>query len=362
MSEKTAIQWTDHTFNIAWGCTKVSAGCANCYADRDASRYGFSIWGPGTERRTFGEKHWNEPRKWNRAAEKEGRRHRVFCSSMCDIFEDHPTIDAEREKLLDLVLATPWLDWQILTKRANRMWLWFNALYGIDARDEDSPKSGSFERNGVTCAWPIANVWLGTSIEDQPTADRRIQFVLDTPAVVRFVSLEPILGPVNLRELDTLKGLNPDRVETKFHPRIRHDALTGLTSAMDEYTTPALDWVIVGGESGPDARPCDVAWIRSIVEQCKAASVPVFVKQMGSTRGACPQCGHADEDHGFARTIGCQHGNGSERSPICGCRKMRDEIDHTIGDPYAHHPQRDHKGGDPSEWPEDLRVREFPKS
>ncbi len=115
MSQLTAIEWTDHTFNVAWGCMKVSPGCQHCYADTLSSRYGFDVWGPAatTERRTFGDKHWAEPYRWNKAAGNAGVRRRVFCCSMCDLFEDHPTIDAEREKLWPLIRATPHLDWRL---------------------------------------------------------------------------------------------------------------------------------------------------------------------------------------------------------------------------------------------------------
>ncbi|MGE3705679.1 MAG: DUF5131 family protein [Vicinamibacterales bacterium] len=290
MSTTTGIQWTDHTFNIAWGCTKVSAGCTNCYADRDATRYGFKVWGPQAERRTFGEKHWNEPLRWNRAAAKAGVRRRVFCSSMCDVFEDHPTIDAERELLWCLIKDTPWLDWQLLTKRADRMQAWAtkwreNLRY--------SPHEEHAELSSMLTPWPLPNVWAGVSVEDQATADARIPLLLQTPAAVRFVSVEPMIGPVDL---------NPYLIEV--------------------CDIPPLDWCIVGGESGPGARPCDVDWIRSIVDQCRATRTACFVKQLGARR---------IED-------GCHH------------RGHTASLDRV----------RDRKGGDSSEWPADLRVREFP--
>lgn len=283
MSLATAIQWTDSTFNIAWGCTKYSPGCANCYAERDSTRYGFKIWGADSPRRTFGEKHWREPLKWNRDAEKAGRRHRVFCSSMCDVFEDHPTIDAERTKLWPLVHQTPWLDWQVLTKRADRM----RQIMG-------SP--------------PPDNLWLGVSVEDQATADERIPLLLQTPAAVRFVSYEPALGPVDFR------------------------SMLSITEEWEQRSN-RIDWIIVGGESGPGARPCDVAWIRSTVEQCVDAGVPVFVKQLGA------------------------------RPAFRG-----DAITEVLAIPCAHRIEnrvatlrpKDRKGGEPSEWPSDLRVREMP--
>ena len=218
MGETTKIQWTDHTFNVAWGRTKVSPGCANCYAEKDAHRYGFDVWGKGTERRTFGDKHWAEPLKWNREAAREGRRHRVFCSSMADVFEDHPTIEALLPRLRCLINDTPNLDWQILTKRAERM---------LDL-------------------WPVfpVNAWAGVSVESNDYI-HRINALRKVDAVIRFVSFEPILGPVT--------GAN----------------LRGI------------HWAIFGGESQSGARPCDVEWIRGGIAACRHEGAAPFVKQLG---------------------------------------------------------------------------------
>ncbi len=225
MSEKTAIAWTDHTFNIAWGCVKVSEGCKHCYAEGivTSGRFGGSddIWGKGKARRTFGERHWKEPLAWDRRAAREGVRRRVFCSSMCDVFEDHPTIDAERAKLWELVRRTPNLDWQILTKRPERIATELPEGWGPGG-------------------WP--NVWLGTSIESGRWCGRA-GHLRSIPAVVRFVSYEPALGP--------LDALN----------------LTGL------------DWVIYGGESGPNFRKEDKQWARDMRDRCREAGVAFFHKQ-----------------------------------------------------------------------------------
>lgn len=287
MSEKTAIQWTDHTFNVAWGCTKISPGCANCYAEGDAKRYGFDVWGPDKPRRIFGEKHWREPLKWNRDAEKAGVRRRVFTSSMTDVFEDHPTINREREKLWPLIASTPWLDWQILTKRAERM------------RRHDFAH--------------MPNVWIGVSVENQATADERIPLLISTRARVRFVSYEPALGPIDFTKtcfIQTDLGLSSYNL-----------AGLGCTRGPD-YGPP--DWIIVGGESR-GSRPFDLAWARSTIATCKSAGIACFVKQLGATAYAQPV-------YHEGRIVG-----GVTR-----------ELD-------------DRKGGDPSEWPEDLRVREFPQ-
>lgn len=220
MPEKTLIAWTSHTFNIAWGCVKVSPGCKFCYADGLADRYGFDVWGPKKHRRTFGDKHWAEPLKWSAAAERAGERRRVFCSSMCDVFEDHPTIEAERAKLWPLIRRTPWLDWQLLTKRADRI------------RDNLPADWGD--------GWP--NVWLGASIENNDYVSRA-DWLRVIPATVRFVSYEPALGPLD--KLD----------------------LTGI------------DWLIFGGESGPHFRQMDVQWARDIKARCESAGTAFFFKQ-----------------------------------------------------------------------------------
>lgn len=220
MSEKTIIAWTNHTWNLAWGCSKISPGCKNCYADDLSARYGWNVWGPSEPRRTFGDKHWAEPIKWNSAAATRRVRERVFCSSMCDNFEDHPTITAELFKLWPLIRSTPWLDWQLLTKRADRI-------------ADNLPGDWN---NGYP------NVWLGVSIENMDYA-WRADCLRDIPAVVRFVSYEPALGPLN--QLD----------------------LTGL------------DWIIFGGESGPRFRQADLQWSRDMRDKCRDAGVAYFHKQ-----------------------------------------------------------------------------------
>jgi len=181
---ETGIAWTDHTFNVAWGCTKVSPGCAHCYAEDLSTRYGHGVWGPNKPRRTFGAKHWAEPIAWDRAAGKpeprrsrwaesaphecggsERRRAKVFCSSMCDIFEDHRTIAEELVKLWPLIRATPHLDWQLLTKRVERIVESLPADWGDGYQ----------------------NVWLGVSIENREY-EWRVQLLRRVPAQVRFLS------------------------------------------------------------------------------------------------------------------------------------------------------------------------------
>ena len=245
---KTTIEWTStvdadgttspgFTFNPFWGCTKISEGCTNCYADTLSNRYGHNVWGPKADRRFFGDKHWAEPIKWNKAAERDGVRRRVFCASMADVFERHMVLatqsrmDVERARLWELIEATPMLDWLLLTKRPENI------------------------RTMVPLRWlhdVPHNVWYGTSTENQEQADIRIPELLQVPAVVRFLSAEPLLGPVNIRS-----GLGQT-----FH-------------------APQLHWVIAGGESGSKARPMDAEWARSIRDQCVSANVAFFFKQWG---------------------------------------------------------------------------------
>ena len=231
MGEKTIIAWTGHTFNIAWGCVKVSPGCDHCYAERNSARYGHNVWGKGAARRTFGAEHWREPFKWNRQAEENGRIGLVFSSSMCDIFENHPTIDQEREKLWPLIRQTPNLHWQLLTKRAERIKRHLPKDWG----DKGYP-----------------NVWLGISAENQKYYDLRYPFLAKIPALVRFVSYEPALGPIDF-------GFPPKHL-------------------------PLPNWVIYGGESGVNFRPEDKNWARSMRQQCKLAGTAFFHKQSSGYR------------------------------------------------------------------------------
>ncbi len=231
----TDIQWTwrrlsdgtwikGYSFNPWWGCLKVSEECQNCYALDIAHHYGHRVWGPAanTPRRLFGEKHWQEPLAWNRQAEKQGHRRSVFCASMADVFEEHPQLDGERLRLWDLIAKTPWLNWLLLTKRPERV---------LKMAPWSSP-------------WPD-NVWVGTSVGLQKRAEERLPFLLEIPAVVRFLSCEPLLGPLNLSAWIS-----------------------------------QLQWVISGGESGSQARPMDLAWPRSLRDQCQQANVPYFFKQV----------------------------------------------------------------------------------
>lgn len=230
MGKDSSIEWTDHTFNPWWGCVKVSPGCQNCYAEAWAKRVGEKIWGAKQDRRFFTEKHWGEPLKWNRDAESEGQRKRVFCASMADVFELRKDLDPWREKLWALVEQTPWLDWLLLTKR---------------------PQNIS-KKVPWTDNWP-ENVWIGTTVEDQFRADERIPILLQLPAKRRFLSCEPLLGPVDLSQWTIQRP-------KKLHP---------------------IDWVIAGGESGPNSRAMLPSWARQLRDECQAAEIPFHFKQWG---------------------------------------------------------------------------------
>jgi protein gp37 len=266
MAENSAIEWTDHTFNPWVGCTKVSPACVRCYAEAWAKRTGQDNLWAGKRRRTS-EANWKQPIIWNRKAKAAGVRAKVFCASLADVF-DNQVPDGWRVDLWRLIEQTPDLDWLLLTKRpqnAGRMIVEARrALLGADVEDRH-------------LEWPWPNVWLGTTVDNQAEADRRIPHLLATPARVRFLSCEPLLGPVNLTRIqmplrwgtylhDTLTGLHYDH-----HGRLRHS----------DYPPESIQWVICGGESGPGARPMHPDWARALRDECKDADVPFFFKQWG---------------------------------------------------------------------------------
>lgn len=234
---KTTIEWTGrrladgtllpgYTFNPWWGCMKVSEECPNCYAAGIAQRAGFKLWGPAstTPRRLFGEQHWHAPLVWNREAQQRGHRSSVFCASMADVFEQHPQLAPERGKLWRLIAQTPHLNWLLLTKRPEHILSMVPWKEGV---------------------WPD-NVWIGVSAGNQRRANERLPLLVQVPAVVRFVSYEPALEQVD------------------FTPWVQQ-----------------IDWLICGGESGAQARPFDIDWARLAREQCRAAEVRFFFKQVG---------------------------------------------------------------------------------
>jgi len=267
LGENSKIEWCHHTFNPWRGCSNVSPGCDHCYAERSSKRNPkvLGVWGDDGTRVIASEVYWRKPFAWNDRAAAAGELRPVLEDIGERRAEHAVALEETRERLFDLIDSTPHLDWLLLTKR---------------------PKNGqrmltTLSKDWLPEEWPLPNVWLGVSAEDQDRADERIPILLDTPAAVRFVSYEPALGPVD------------------FRPYI--DPRGGTT----------VDWVIVGGESGPAARPFDVMWAHMVIDQCLVEGGPaVFVKQLGSY--------YLD--------------------------------------------LRDRKGGDPGEWPEGLRVRQLPGS
>lgn len=311
MAENSKIAWTTHTFNPWIGCTKVSDGCANCYAAALMDdRYGKVAWGPQGTRKRTGDSNWRKPLVWNEAAERAGERHRVFCASLADVCEDWTgpilnskdeqlyrlasrryaslqpgqsflagrgvaTVDDLRSDLWELVRETPHLDWLILTKREDRIHL-------VPA---------------------LPNIWMGVTIENADNDYRWRNYLQHmTQYVVRWVSAEPLLSRLPIENWATVP-----------------------------------DWIIFGGESDQTqpARPCDVEWIRDGLRLCRERGIVPFVKQLGSriVHGYTP-----GEELGW-KLIECRKGGGA----------------------FTWRP-KDKAGAEPVEWPEELRVREFPEA
>lgn len=255
MAENSNIEWTHHTFNAWIGCTKVGPGCDNCYAEAWDAR-GLqgqeARWGPHAKRTRTAPANWRKPLSWDRAAAKAGERHRVFCSSLADVFDNHASILPEwRADLWALIRATPNLDWMLLTKRPGNI---------AKMLPEDWGRG-------------YPNVWLGCTVVNQAEADRDIPKLLDVPARVRFLSMEPLLGPVNI--------LKPQFGAAYCAAKCKPGCLARGDEECPQFSTGDLDLVIVGGESGPRARPMHPDLARSLRDQCVAAGVPFFFKQWG---------------------------------------------------------------------------------
>ena len=332
MGEFTKISWTDHTFNPWIGCTRVSPGCVNCYAEILAtSRLGVE-WGPQASRKITALSTWGQPRRWNRAAKRDGVRRRVFCASLADVFEDKPELTVPRERLFRMIEECDGLDWLLLTKRPDRMIELAKAA-------------------GWAGDWP-QHVWAGTTVEDQKRADERLPELVNVPAHIRFVSYEPALEAVDfsrwlaVRSICSSCGAEHDGHVPGRCPSCGVDNLITVWGqeqaerlrSGDRYDPtfderrddgPAIDWIIVGGESGTKARRFDIAWAESTIEQCRAGQIHCFVKQLGSRP--------TGERWGRARQY--------DRPPNADVIVLNDS-----------------KGGDMSEWPAQLRVREVPST
>lgn len=252
MGDNTKIEWADHTFNPWVGCAKVSPACTNCYAESWARRTGSPELWRGERRRTSAA-NWLKPLKWNR--ETPGAR--VFCSSLADVFEHHEGQQGRdmakwRLELFELIHNTPRLTWMLLTKRPDKAASFFRLHGGVPT-----------------------NVWVGSTVEDQQRADERIPYLLQVPAPVRFLSCEPLLGPVDLTRIP--RDYDAERMD--------FDALGGRWHARNGFdpgwTEERIQWVIAGGESGPRARPSHPDWFRSLRDQCARVGVPFHFKQWG---------------------------------------------------------------------------------
>jgi protein gp37 len=262
MGETTGIEWADATFNPWIGCAKVSAACDHCYAEAYANRTGQSkLWG-GDQRRRTSPTNWGQPLHWDRRARERGQRIRVFCASLADVF-DNAVPPAWRRDLFELIGRTTNIDWLLLTKRIGNAERMMNSAIGDLSHGLN---------NWTDLPWP--HVWIGATVIDQAEAERDIPKLLATPALRRFVSIEPMLGPINLKELDLGGGHELDAL-TGFHTA-HAGASMPLPPVLD-----GLDWVIAGGESGHGARPMHPEWIRSLRGACKLSFTPFLFKQWG---------------------------------------------------------------------------------
>lgn len=252
MGKNSKIEWCDHTFSPWWGCTKLlsSPACDRCYAAAMAKRYGHRVWGTKSNRRMMSDNHWKQPLKWNRKAGEAGKRAKVFCGSMCDWAEARSDLIEPRQRLFDLIKRTDHLDWLMLTKRPENI-------------PELTPQHWQ-ER------WPD-NAWAMTTAENQEQLENRAPDLFDVPARILGLSLEPLLGPIDLAPY---LGFECTHEGSYVEP----DTNAVICGQCDDQAH--LDWVIVGCESGPKRRETKWDWVRSIRDQCVAAGVPFFLKQL----------------------------------------------------------------------------------
>ena len=358
---RSRIQWTEEVWNPVRGCSRVSPGCDNCYAMRQAHRFsskGGPYEGLTRLRAKDGAVDWSgvvrfvpgklvEPLRWKRPR-------RVFVNSMADLFHESMS-DEEIEAVFGVMASCPHHTFQVLTKRARRMREWVSkanherCVAELCHRDVpfSSPagRRDRLENLGAGWAWPLSNVWLGVSVEDQQRADERIPHLLATPAAVRWVSAEPLLGPLELRPYLGLHcqecGVYGEDLPLDDWCAVGsgwgdgHDANSSHPCGpmTRDPETVGIDWVVVGGESGPGARACSTEWVRRIVKQCDVADVACFVKQLGALpefRVPVERVESAYGSHGPTELV-------------------------------ARVPLKHSKGGDISEWPADLQVRNYPE-
>jgi protein gp37 len=294
MGTNTSIEWCDKTFSPWEGCQKVGPGCDNCYAESRNARFGGGTainWGAGAPRRRTSEANWKQPIKWNKDAEAKGIRYRVFCSSLADVFDN--AVDPQwRLDLFKLIRLTPNLDWLLLTKRIGNV---DKMLADTLSKLPIDSQCGMGQWNDHPIAqWPWPNVWIGATVVNQSEADRDIPKLLAIKAFKRFLSVEPMLGPINLKEIkkdceDQIDCLAGDSWESLINTWVGSSEdwenefldFYDLGDMPSGLINPCIDWVICGGESGPKARPMHPYWVRSLRDQCQSAAVPFLFKQWG---------------------------------------------------------------------------------
>ena len=321
---KTNIEWATDVWNPVTGCSRVSAGCDRCYAETMSrrlshnSKYALATKADGKWSGVVSchEELLDQPLRWKKPR-------MIFVCSMSDLFHSQVPWDFIG-KVFDVMMSCPQHTFQVLTKRPGRMAFWADNMAEV------------CRERGLPWSWP-PNVWAGTSVESQKYAPR-LDCLARVPAQVRFVSVEPMLGPVDLNQWLGLHG-NRDT-----------DGLSEFDAPMPE---PVINWIIVGGESGPGARPMDLVWARDLVGQCQQAGVACFVKQLGSE----PMSGLGDQDLYEELIELAQTPGGVRLSDRHGSTFRRDTDGLRLGHYLKFH---DPKGGDMADWPEDLRVREMP--
>jgi protein gp37 len=303
MAQNSRIEWTDVTWNPIRGCSVISPGCKNCYAMKQAHRFS----GPGgayegltqltsngpvwTGKVQFVEKHLADPLKWKKPR-------MIFVNSMSDLFHEGIS-DEQIDKIFAVMALCPQHTFQILTKRPERMLKYLTAirregptkgyvdlLFGRPARAFPVMFSKLPLNNETIAPWPLPNVWLGVSAESQKYADERIPLLLQTPAAVRWVSAEPLLGPIDLTDLPVPSSVTGYSEKSILETPYRFNVLTNQDDDHVYNRHPKINWLVAGSESGPGARPAHPDWFRGLRDQCKAAGVPFFFKQWGEWKPA----------------------------------------------------------------------------
>jgi len=345
MTDRTKIEWTDATWNPVTGCTRVSPGCDHCYAETIAHRFAGTKAYPNGFDVTLRPERLDQPLRWQRPR-------RVFVNSMSDLFHDDVP-DEYIGSVFEVMAKAPQHTFQILTKRPGRMrsllkrW----AVQG-EAESWAGPGTAVFRRRDKVwvgpISWPLPNVWLGVSAEDQRWADVRIPVLLDTPAAVRFVSAEPLLGPIDFREAlrptAFVCGRGPgwSGDDDRAMAAVLRSAVQKMARERSEKEPTFLDWVIVGGESGRGARPMHPRWVRTIRDQCAASDVVAFhFKQWGEWASA-PWHGDDGATHAFTGGAYEQHGQVVEHFMPLGHKPTSLERDLTTP-PVAQGMRRDGK-------------------